>query len=278
MKQYHDMLRHILENGVESDDRTGVGTVSVFGYQNRYDLSKGFPLLTTKKVHTKSILWELIWFLQGRTDNQWLNKRGVTIWNEWATKEQCAKFNREEGDLGPIYGRLWRSFNDSLPTDQIANLFYQMAHSPNSRRLIVTGWNPATADTVALPPCHTLWQVYIRDGKLSLHLYQRSADAFLGVPFNITSYTALVHLLCRLSRHDLQPGDFIHTFGDLHIYKNHFEQVDLLLSREERPLPTLTIDPTLNGMEEQGINHLTLDSFRIDGYDPHPVIKAPVAV
>lgn len=280
MQTYLDLLRHVLAHGKPRADRTGTGTIGVFGHQLRFDLRAGFPLLTTKKLHTRSIVNELAWFLQGRTDNQWLQEHGVSIWNEWATAEQCARFGRAAGDLGPIYGHQWRNFGATrLPdggyaedgVDQIRWLLAEIRRNPSSRRLIVTGWNPHEQDQVALPPCHTLFQFYVQDGELSCQLYQRSADIFLGVPFNIASYALLTCLIAHVT--GLAPGDFVHTFGDAHIYANHLEQARLQLTREPRPLPRLTIAPTLTDLFA-----FTEADVTIEGYDPHPGIKAPVAV
>jgi thymidylate synthase len=280
MKQYHDLLRRILAEGAIRDDRTGTGTIGVFGHQMRFDLGMGFPLVTTKKLHLKSIVWELVWFLNGRTDNQWLNEHGVTIWDEWATAEQCARFGRAPGDLGPIYGHQWRNFGATrLPdgtyakdgVDQIAWVLGEIRRNPHSRRLIVTGWNPQEQGEVALPPCHTFFQFYVQDGALSCQLYQRSADSFLGVPFNIASYALLTHVVAQVC--GLRAGTFVHTIGDAHIYRNHLEQVNLQLSREPRPLPRLVLNPALARLED-----LVLSDVVIEGYDPHPAIKAPVAV
>ncbi len=280
MIQYHDLLKRILAEGSTREDRTGTGTIGVFGHQMRFDLNAGFPLVTTKKVHLKSIVWELVWFLNGRTDNQWLNEHGVTIWDEWATAEQCARFGRQPGDLGPVYGHQWRNFAATrLPdgtyakdgVDQIAWLLAEIKRNPNSRRLLVTGWNPQEQGEVALPPCHTFFQFYVQDGKLSCQLYQRSADCFLGVPFNIASYALLTHVIAQVS--DLGVGEFVHTFGDAHIYRNHREQVDVLLSREPRPLPRLKLNPAVSVLTA-----LRFEDVVIEGYDPWPGIKAPVAV
>ena len=280
MRTYLDLLRHVLDHGRRRADRTGTGTIGVFGHQSRYDLRAGFPLLTTKKLHTRSIINELAWFLQGRTDNQWLQEHGVSIWNEWATAEQCARFGRGPGDLGPIYGHQWRNFGATrLPdgsyakdgVDQIRWLLAEIHRNPASRRLIVTGWNPHEQDQVALPPCHTLFQFHVQDGELSCQLYQRSADIFLGVPFNIASYALLTCLIAKVS--GLTPGDFVHTLGDAHIYVNHLEQVQLQLSREVRPAPRLTVREGFSDLFSFGQDDVTLD-----GYDPHPGIKAPVAV
>jgi thymidylate synthase len=276
-----DLLKTVLENGENRSDRTGVGTRGIFGAQIRFDLSKGFPLVTTKKVHTRSIIQELLWFIGGHTDNEWLRERGVTIWDEWSTAEQCARFGRREGDLGPIYGHQWRNFGATKNADgsfardgvdQIASLIAEIKRNPSSRRLIVSGWNPGEADKVALPPCHTLFQFYVSgDGKLSCQLYQRSADLFLGVPFNIASYSLFTHMIAQVC--GLGVGDFVHTFGDAHIYNNHFEQVKLQLSREPRALPTLKLNP-----EVKDIFAFRYEDIAIEHYDPHPGIKAPVAV
>ncbi len=280
MKQYHDLLQRILAEGRPRDDRTGTGTIGLFGHQMRFDLNAGFPLVTTKKLHLRSIVWELVWFLSGRTDNQWLNEHGVTIWDEWATPEQCARFGRAAGDLGPVYGHQWRNFGATrLPdgtyardgVDQIAWVIAEIRRNPNSRRLLVTGWNPHEQDRVALPPCHTVFQFHVQDGLLSCQLYQRSADSFLGVPFNIASYALLTHLIAQCC--GLGVGDFVHTFGDVHIYRNHLDQVRLLLSREPRPLPRLHLAPTVSDPTA-----LRLEDVSITGYDPWPGIKAPVAI
>ena len=281
MKAYLDLLRDVRSRGEARDDRTGVGTVGIFGAQIRFDLSRGFPLVTTKKVHTRSIVQELLWFLGGRTDNGWLRERGVTIWDEWSTAEQCARFGRKEGDLGPIYGHQWRNFGATLKSDgtyaddgfaQIPAVIAEIRRNPCSRRLIVSGWNPAEADKVALPPCHTLFQFYVGgNGRLSCQLYQRSADLFLGVPFNIASYALLTHMVAQVC--GLGVGEFVHTFGDAHIYRNHFEQVELQLSREPRPLPTLRLNPAV-----KDIFAFRFEDIAIENYDPHPAIKAPVAV
>jgi len=281
MKQYQELLRHILDKGTGHEDRTGVGTTSVFGYQTRYDLREGFPVVTTKKVPFRWVAEELFWFLSGDTNEKNLQKRGVDIWAEWATAEQTARFNREEGDLGEVYGYLWRSFGGDYPkrngVDQIERLIGEIKENPNSRRLIVTGWNPETCDAVALPPCHTLFQFKVENEKL-LHcqLYQRSADAFLGVPFNISSYALLTHLIARVC--DLKVGDFIHTFGDLHIYQNHLEQVEELLTREPLPLPKLEFvnAESLKGLE--GLLNFKYENLNLIGYQSHGKIAAPVAV
>lgn len=269
MKQYHDMLRHILENGHRKDDRTGTGTISVFGYQMRFNLQDGFPLVTTKKIFTKGVIHELLWFLKGDTNIKYLNDNGVHIWDEWAD---------ENGDLGPVYGSQWRSWPNYNPTecnfnwiDQISNVIDQIKNNPDSRRHIVTAWNPGEVDNMALPPCHCMFQFYVHDGKLSCQLYQRSADAFLGVPFNIASYALLTRMIAEVC--NLDVGEFIHTFGDLHIYTNHIDQVNEQLSRECRPLPELYITT-----DRFSIDEFEYDDFRIVGYNPHPTIKAPIAV
>ena len=281
MHQYHDLLRHILDTGTRHEDRTGVGTISTFGYQTRFDLREGFPIVTTKRVPFRWVAEELFWFLSGSTDDAELQARGVDIWQEWATEEQTAKFGRPAGDLGPIYGYLWRSFGGDYPerngVDQIARLIREIETNPNSRRLIVTGWNPATCDEVALPPCHTLFQFKVENERiLHCQLYQRSADAFLGVPFNISSYALLTHLVAHVC--DLHVGDFIHTFGDLHIYSNHVDQVDELLSREPLPLPKLEFVNAggLKGLE--GLLNFKFENLKLDNYQSHGKIAAPVAV
>ena len=280
MRAYLDLLQHILDHGRDRGDRTGTGTRGVFGHQMRFDLRAGFPLVTTKKLHLKSIINELVWFLSGRTDNQWLIDHGVTIWNEWATPEQCARFGRGAGDLGPVYGHQWRNFGATRlddgtfakdGVDQIRWVLDEIQRNPNSRRLIVTGWNPQEQDQVALPPCHTLFQFYVQDGELSCQLYQRSADTFLGVPFNIASYAMLTCLIAHVS--GLKPGDFVHTLGDAHLYSNHLDLARLQLSREVRPLPQLILNPDLKDLFA-----FRFDDVAITGYDPHPGIKAPVAV
>lgn len=268
-----------METGQQKGDRTGTGTQSVFGYQMRFDLRESFPLLTTKKLHTKSIIYELLWFLSGDTNVKYLQDNGVTIWNEWATAEQCAKFGRKEGDLGPVYGHQWRNFGatrkadgtyEKNGVDQIANLVAGIKKNPNGRRHIVSGWNPAEADLVALPPCHTLFQFYVVNGELSCQLYQRSADIFLGVPFNIASYAMLTHMIAQAC--GLKVGDFVHTLGDAHLYSNHLEQAKLQLSREPKVPPTFTLAPRPSIFEHQ------FEDFVFTGYDPHPGIKAPIAV
>ncbi|MFI5135389.1 MAG: thymidylate synthase [Chitinophagales bacterium] len=264
MKQYHDFLRHVLDNGVSKGDRTGTGTISVFGYQMRFDLSEGFPLLTTKKVHLKSVIHELLWFIQGSTNVKYLNEHGVTIWDEWAD---------ERGELGPVYGKQWRSWEapNGEEIDQISNVIEQIKRNPNSRRLIVSAWNPADVDKMALPPCHTMFQFYVADGKLSCQLYQRSADIFLGVPFNIASYALFTMMVAQVC--DLEAGEFIHTFGDAHIYVNHLEQVQLQLSREPRTLPQMKLDTSI-----KNIFGFRFEHFELLNYDPYPAIKAPVAI
>jgi len=281
VKAYLDLLRNVFENGETRSDRTGVGTRGIFGAQMRFDLSKGFPLVTTIKVHTRSIIQELLWFIGGHTNNAWLRERGVTIWDEWSTAEQCARFGRQEGDLGPIYGHQWRNFGATKNADgtfardgvdQISNLIAEIKRNPASRRLIVSGWNPGEADKVALPPCHTLFQFYVGgNGNLSCQLYQRSADLFLGVPFNIASYALFTHMIAQVC--GLGVGDFVHTFGAAHIYNNHFEQVSRQLSREPRALPSLKLNPDV-----RDIFACRYEDISIENYDPHPGIKAPVAV
>lgn len=264
MKQYHDLLTHILDNGTFKGDRTGTGTISTFGYQMRFDLADGFPALTTKKLHLRSIIHELLWFLKGETNIQYLKENNVSIWDEWAD---------ENGDLGPVYGYQWRSWptTDGKKIDQISQLIDQIKTNPNSRRLLVNAWNVAFVDEMALPPCHTMFQFYVADGRLSCQLYQRSADTFLGVPFNIASYALLTMMVAQVC--DLQPGEFIHTFGDAHIYTNHMEQVKLQLSRDFRPLPTMKINPAVKDIFE-----FKFEDFELVNYDPHPHIKGAVAV
>jgi thymidylate synthase len=259
MQQYHDALRTVLAHGIPSTDRTGTGTISHFGLQSRYPLADGFPLVTTKKLHIKSIIHELLWFLKGDTNIRYLNDNGVTIWDEWAD---------QDGNLGPVYGRQWRDFGG---VDQIETLLDMIRRSPDSRRLIVSAWNPADVPQMALPPCHTMWQVRILGGKLHLQLYQRSADMFLGVPFNIASYALLLVMLAHVTGYE--PGDFVHSIGDAHIYSNHMEQVQTQLARDIRPLPTLRIARPVTSLFD-----FRYEDFVIEGYDPHPAIKAPVAV
>ncbi len=264
MKQYHDLMRHVLAHGTKKSDRTGTGTISIFGYQMRFDLSEGFPLLTTKKVHTKSIIHELLWFLKGETNIKYLKDNGVGIWDEWADAN---------GNLGPVYGSQWRSWYtpEGKTIDQISNAIQQIKKNPDSRRLIVSAWNVADLDKMKLPPCHTFFQFYVLDGKLSCQLYQRSADIFLGVPFNIASYALLTMMVAQVC--DLKLGEFIHTFGDAHIYSNHIEQVNLQLSRDFRPLPTMKINPAV-----KDIFGFKFEDFTIENYNPHPHIKGAVAV
>lgn len=264
MKQYLDLLRHIRDNGVQKTDRTGTGTRSVFGYQMRFPLSEGFPLVTTKKVHLKSIIYELLWFLKGDTNVRYLQDHGVRIWNEWADPD---------GSLGHIYGYQWRSWPDYSGghIDQIARAIEDIKHNPDSRRIIVSSWNVADLDNMNLPPCHAFFQFYVADGKLSLQLYQRSGDSFLGIPFNIASYALLLMMAAQVT--GLEPGDFVHTIGDAHIYNNHLEQVDLQLSREPRPLPVMKLNP-----EVKDIFDFKYEDFTLEGYDPHPHIAAQVSV
>jgi len=280
VRAYLDLIRHVLETGRDRDDRTGTGTRGIFGAQLRFNLRAGFPLLTTKKVHLKSIIHELLWFLRGETHVASLQAAGVRIWNEWATAEQTARFGRPEGELGPIYGHQWRNFGATLGpdgryqrdgVDQIARALELVRTRPNSRRILVTGWNPAEADQVALPPCHTLFQLYVQDGELSCQLYQRSADLFLGVPFNIASYALLTEMFAQVC--GLRAGDFVHTFGDAHVYRNHFEQAALQLSRSPRALPRIHLDPGVRDLFAFRYEH-----FRLEGYDPHPAIKARVSI
>jgi len=277
VKQYLDFMRHVAETGAEKSDRTGTGTISVFGYQMRFDLQQGFPLVTTKKCHLRSIIHELLWFLKGETNIRYLSENGVRIWDDWAT---------EEGELGPVYGKQWRSWQapDGRVIDQISELVESLKNNPDSRRLLVSAWNPAvlpdssvsphdnaSAGLQALPPCHCLFQFYVADGRLSCQLYQRSADIFLGVPFNIASYSLLTMMLAQVC--DLEYGDFVHTFGDAHLYLNHLEQTQEQLSREPRALPQMRINP-----EIKGIFDFSFDDFDLEGYDPHPHISAPISV
>lgn len=264
MKVYLSLLEHIMKNGTLKSDRTGTGTKSVFGYQMRFDLQEGFPLLTSKKVHLKSIIHELLWFIAGDTNIKYLNDNGVTIWDEWAD---------ENGELGPVYGRQWRSWEtaDGRKVDQLSALIEGIKRNPDSRRHIISAWNPGEVDKMALPPCHAMFQFYVAEEKLSCQLYQRSADVFLGVPFNIASYALLTMMVAQVC--GLKPGEFIHTFGDAHIYTNHFEQVALQLSREPRPLPVMKINPNVSD-----IYGFRYEDFQLEGYTPHPSIKAPIAV
>jgi thymidylate synthase len=264
MRQYQELMEHILADGVEKHDRTGTGTISVFGHQLRFDLNAGFPLLTTKKLHLKSIIYELLWFLAGDTNVKYLQDHGVRIWDEWAD---------ERGDLGPVYGQQWRSWpaRDGATIDQISNVIAMIKRNPDSRRLIVTAWNPADVDQMALPPCHCLFQFYVVNGRLSCQLYQRSADVFLGVPFNLASYALLTLMVAQVTGY--KPGEFIHTFGDAHLYLNHLEQARLQLSRAPRALPAITLNPAVND-----IFAFKFEDFTLEGYDPHPHIKAKVAV
>ena len=264
MKQYLELMQHILDHGVEKDDRTGTGTLSIFGYQMRFDLREGFPLMTTKKLHLKSIIYELLWFLQGDTNIRYLQEHGVRIWNEWAD---------ENGDLGPVYGAQWRSWqaSDGSTVDQIANLMQQIQKNPHSRRLVVSAWNVGELNKMALPPCHLLFQFYVADETLSCQLYQRSADVFLGVPFNIASYALLTLMVAQAS--GLRPGEFVHTLGDAHLYKNHIEQARLQLSRQPYPLPKIKLNPQVYSIFE-----FHYDDFELDNYQAHPHIKAEVAV
>ncbi len=264
MQQYLDLMRHVLKNGHDKADRTGTGTRSVFGWQMRFDLADGFPMVTTKKLHLKSIVHELLWFLQGDTNIRYLQENGVRIWDEWAD---------ENGDLGPVYGKQWRRWEtpDGRLIDQISQLVHSLKHNPDSRRHIVSAWNPGDVDSMALPPCHCLFQFYVANGKLSCQLYQRSADIFLGVPFNVASYALLTLMLAQVCGY--APGEFVHTFGDAHIYSNHFEQTELQLSRQPRPLPTMWINP-----EVKDIFAFRFEDFRLDGYDPQAHIAAKVAV
>ncbi len=264
MNQYEQLLQHIYTHGTFKSDRTGTGTRSIFGAQLRFDLSQGFPLITTKKVHLKSILYELLWFIKGETNTQYLKDHGVSIWDEWADKD---------GNLGPVYGAQWRSWPapDGKHIDQLSEVIATIKNNPDSRRMIVSAWNVAELPKMALMPCHAFFQFYVADGKLSCQLYQRSADMFLGVPFNIASYAFLTHMIAQVC--GLQVGDFVHTFGDAHIYSNHFEQVELQLSREARAYPTLKINPAITSIFD-----FTFEDFTVENYNPHPAIKAPVAV
>ena len=264
MRQYHDLIERILTDGAEKRDRTGTGTLSVFGHQMRFDLNDGFPLITTKKLHLKSIVYELLWFLRGETNVGYLNEHGVSIWNEWAD---------DKGDLGPVYGQQWRSWPapDGGTIDQIANVVAAIRRNPDSRRLIVSAWNPVDVDKMALPPCHCLFQFYVAQGRLSCQLYQRSADVFLGVPFNIASYALLTLMMAQVT--DLQPGEFVHTLGDAHLYLNHLDQARLQLSRSPHKLPSMRLNPAIKDIFGFGY-----EDFTLEGYEPHPHIKAEVAV
>jgi thymidylate synthase len=264
MKQYLDLMRHVRDNGIRKEDRTGTGTVSVFGYQMRFDLAEGFPLVTTKKCHLRSIIHELLWFLKGDTNIAYLHDNNVTIWDEWAD---------ENGDLGPVYGSQWRSWPaaDGRSIDQISQVVDQIRNNPDSRRIIVSAWNVGEIEHMALPPCHAFFQFYVADGRLSCQLYQRSADIFLGVPFNVASYALLLMMMAQVT--GLQAGDFVHTFGDAHLYLNHLEQADLQLSREPRPLPVMAINPDVTDLFA-----FRFEDFELQNYDPYPHIKAPVAV
>ena len=264
MKQYHDLLQHILDNGTEKSDRTGTGTISCFGYQMRFDLSKGFPMVTTKKLHLKSIIHELLWFIAGDTNVKYLQDNGVRIWNEWAD---------ENGELGPVYGKQWRSWTkpDGGTVDQLENLMQTLKENPDSRRMIINAWNAGELDQMALTPCHCLFQFYVADGKLSCQLYQRSADTFLGVPFNIASYALFTMMVAQVC--DLEVGEFIHSFGDVHLYNDHLEQARLQLSRDVRPLPTMKMNPNV-----KSIYDFKFEDFTLENYDPHPHIKAKVSV
>jgi thymidylate synthase len=280
MRQYLELLKEVLDEGLDRPDRTGTGTRGLFGHQMRVDLRQGFPLLTTKKVHLKSIIHELLWFLRGDTNVASLQQVGVSIWDEWATAEQTARFGRREGDLGPVYGHQWRNFGATRRpdgtyaqdgVDQIAQVVQRLREQPHGRRHVVTGWHPREADEVALPPCHTLFQFHVGEGRLSCQLYQRSADVFLGVPFNIASYALLTHMIAQVT--GLEPAEFIHTFGDVHLYHNHFDQARLQLERQPRPLPRMRIVRPVSDIFD-----FRFEDFELDGYDPHPRIPAPVAV
>ena len=264
MRQYLDLMQHVLRHGAEKSDRTGTGTKSIFGYQMRFDLAEGFPLCTTKKLHLRSIIYELLWFLRGDTNVDYLNQNGVSIWDEWADGE---------GELGPVYGRQWRSWPDEngKSIDQLAELLEQINKNPDSRRLLISAWNVAQIPQMALAPCHALFQFYVSEGRLSCQLYQRSADIFLGVPFNIASYALLTQMIAQVTK--LKPGEFIHTFGDAHLYNNHLQEAELQVSREPKPLPQLKVNPNVNSLFD-----FSFEDFELSGYDPHPHIKAPVSV
>ena len=274
MRQYLDLLQHVLDHGDDKGDYKGeINNRAVCGYMMRFNLQAGFPLLTTKKVHLKSVIYELLWFVQGRTDNQWLHDRGVTIWDEWATKAECAKYGRAEGDLGPIYGAQWRHWRkrDGGEIDQIANVIHEIKTKPYSKRLIVSAWNPEDVDAVTLSPCHSLFKFYVAGDKLSLHLFQRSADIFLGVPFNIASYSLLLMMVAQVT--GLKPWEFVHTTSDTHLYHLHFPQAKLQLTREPRQLPTMKLNPKIKRLED-----FKFEDFELLNYDPHPGIKAQVTV
>ena len=280
MQQYLDLMGRVLDQGRPRSDRTGTGTLGIFGHQMRFDLGEGFPLVTTKKIHLKSVIHELLWFLRGETHVRSLQQAGVRIWNDWATAEQTARFDRSEGDLGPVYGHQWRNYGATkLPgggyaedgVDQISKVLAILGTHPTSRRMLVSGWHPREADEVALPPCHTLFQFHVEDGRLSCQLYQRSADIFLGVPFNIASYALLTMMMAQAT--GLEPGDFVHTFGDAHLYQNHLDQARLQLGRKPRPLPTLRLNPAVHDLFA-----FRYEDFELVGYDPHPHIKAEVSV
>ncbi|OUT71108.1 MAG: thymidylate synthase [Planctomycetaceae bacterium TMED10] len=264
MRQYLELMQHVLRHGAEKSDRTGTGTKSIFGYQMRFDLADGFPLCTTKKLHLRSIIYELLWFLRGDTNVDYLNQNGVSIWDEWADGE---------GELGPVYGRQWRSWPDEngKSIDQLAELLEQINKNPDSRRLLISAWNVAQIPQMALAPCHALFQFYVSEGRLSCQLYQRSADIFLGVPFNIASYALLTQMIAQVTK--LKPGEFIHTFGDAHLYNNHLQEAELQLSREPKPLPQLKVNPNVDSLFD-----FSFEDFELSGYDPHPHIKAPVSV
>ena len=264
MRQYLELMQHVLRHGAEKSDRTGTGTKSIFGYQMRFDLADGFPLCTTKKLHLRSIIYELLWFLRGDTNVDYLNQNGVSIWDEWADGE---------GELGPVYGRQWRSWPDEngKSIDQLAELLEQINNNPDSRRLLISAWNVAQIPQMALAPCHALFQFYVSEGRLSCQLYQRSADIFLGVPFNIASYALLTQMIAQVTK--LKPGEFIHTFGDAHLYNNHLQEAELQLSREPKPLPQLKVNPNVDSLFD-----FSFEDFELSGYDPHPHIKAPVSV
>lgn len=280
MRPYLDLLDKVLTEGRLREDRTGTGTVGIFGHQMRFDLADGFPLLTTKKLHLRSIIHELLWFLRGQTHVAPLQEAGVRIWDDWATAEQTARFGRQAGDLGPVYGHQWRNFGATLQADgtylrdgvdQIERLIETIRTNPSSRRMLVTGWNPKEADQVALPPCHTLFQFYVQDGRLSCQLYQRSADIFLGVPFNIASYSLLLMMMAQVC--NLEPGEFVHTMGDAHLYRNHLDQARLQLTREPMARPTMLLEPSATELQDFDFEH-----FKLSGYAPHPHIRAEVSV